>query len=187
MPGESLFPEELIRAVYPQLRETARRLLRSERNGHTLQPTALVHESFLKLFGKIATASLTPQSFLALAAHQMRQVLVDYARKHKSQKRGGEFSRVPLFDIHQSLSGDLDTLADLNEVLERLGRTDPRALVVVELKFFAGFTNDEAAQILNLSDATVESTWQYARLWLFRELKAGKRQFARVNESRLPA
>ncbi len=170
---ESRTEDDLIREVYPQLRETARRLLRSEREGHTLQPTALVHETFLRLFGKIPNTANTPQTLLALAAHQMRHVLIDYARKHKSQKRGGDFSRVPLFDSLRTTDGeDIHALTGLNEALELLGRTDARALAVVELKFFAGFTNEETARILGISDGTVEANWHHARLWLLRELKA---------------
>ncbi len=167
--------EELVREVYPQLREMARRFLRSEREGHTLQPTALVNEAFLKLFGKVPDSAVTPQAFLALSAHQMRQVLVDYARRRNSQKRGGDQTQVPLFDTHATLQGDLDSLTDLNDALERLGKLDGRALTVVELKFFAGFTNEEAAAILGVSDGTVESTWYSARLWLMRELRASNR------------
>ena len=181
--------EELIREVYPQLRETARRLLRAERQGHTLQPTALVHETFLKLFGKVPDTALVPQRFLALAAHQMRQVLIDYARRHNSQKRGSEFSRIPLLDAEVCLPGGFDSLTALNEVLDRLGACDPRSLAVVELKFFAGFTNAESARILGISDGTVEAAWQYARLWLWRELQpAAARLPVRVLEqSRSPA
>ena len=167
--------EELVKELYPQLTEMARRFLRSERDGHTLEPTALVNEAFLKLFGKVPDCALTPTAFLALAAHQMRQVLVDYARKRNSQKRGGDQTQVPLFDTHPSFHVDLDSLTDLNDALERLGKLDARALAVVELKFFAGFTNEESAAILGVSDGTVESTWYSARLWLLRELRAQQR------------
>ena len=170
--------EELVKEVYPQLREMARRFLRSEREGHTLQPTALVNEAFLKLFGKVPDSAVTPQDFLALSAHHMRQVLVDYARKRNSQKRGGDQTQVPLFDTYPTLQSDLDSLTDLNDALERLGKLNGRALSVVELKFFAGFTNEEAAAILGVSDGTVEATWYSARLWLMRELRGSKSQQA---------
>ena len=116
----------------------------------------------------------------------MRNVLVDYARKHNSKKRGGEFSLVPLFDTdaHHCLSLDLDALADLNGLLERLGQFDPRALTVVELKFFAGFTNGEAADILRVSDTTVEAIWSHARLWLLRELRTAQVNAAVVSGNR---
>lgn len=162
--------EELIRSVYPELRELAGRLLRRERDNHTLQRTALVHETFIRLVGKRVNPDLSPHSFLALAAHQMREILVDYGRKHGAKKRGAAFERVPLFDSACSLARDEDGLFALNEALERLGVADKRALAVVELKFFAGFTNAEAAEILGVSDGTVEAIWLHARLWLFREL-----------------
>lgn len=162
--------EELIRTVYPQLRKMAARLLSRERDNHTLQRTALVHEAFIRLFGKRPTKDCFPQSFLGLAAHQMRQILIDYGRKHGAKKRGADFARVPLFDADCRLTRDEDSLLALNEALERLGEMDQRALSVVELKFFGGFTNAESAEILGVSDGTVEATWLHARLWLFREL-----------------
>src|SRR5260370_23271642 len=88
--------ENLIRVVYPELRAMAARLLRRERDDHTLQPTALAHEAFVRLFGERPDKTLSPQTFLAIAAHQMREILIDSGRKHRAQKRGGEFARVPL-------------------------------------------------------------------------------------------
>jgi RNA polymerase sigma-70 factor, ECF subfamily len=170
MPPNPQSAEKLLTAVYPELRMIARRLLSGERAGHTLQPTALVHEGLLRLFGARPSADLSPQSLLALAAGQMRRVLIDYGRKHHSMKRGGEFRRVPLFDIHPGSAIDQDELLTLNEALELLGQMDPRALAVVELKFFAGCTNDETAAILGVSDGTIEAVWLHARLWLYREL-----------------
>src|ERR1700730_14332688 len=107
--------ENLIRAVYPELREMAARLLRRERDGHTLQRTALVHEAFIRLFGRRPDQTLSAQNFLALAANQMRQILIDYGRKHHSQKRGGEFARVPLFEADSSTARDEHSLLALNE------------------------------------------------------------------------
>jgi RNA polymerase sigma-70 factor (ECF subfamily) len=187
LPLEGQTTEELIRQVYPQLRETARWLLRSERVGHTLQPTALVHETFLRMLGKVPAAARTPKAFLALAAHQMRQILIDYGRRRNSQKRGGDWLRVPMLDADTDPPRDTDSFTDLNEALERLGGVDPRALAVVESKFFAGFTNHETAEILGLTEATVEATWHHARLWLLRELKAAsplRLRIAKFNGSR---
>jgi RNA polymerase sigma factor (TIGR02999 family) len=160
-------PENLIKAIYPELREMAARLLRRERDAHTLQRTALVHEAFIRLFGRSPSQVASARDFLALAAHQMRQILIDYGRKHGSVKRGREFERVPLFEGDQGVQADVDQFLSLNEALERLARIDPRALSVVELKFFSGHTNDETAEILGVSDATVEADWQFARSWLF--------------------
>jgi RNA polymerase sigma factor (TIGR02999 family) len=159
--------QDLIRAVYPELREMAAWLLRRERDDHTLQRTALVHEAFIRLFGRSPDQTLSAQNFLALAAHQMRRILIDYGRKRHSQKRGGEFVRVPLFESEPSIVRDEDSLLALNEALDLLGKIDSRALSVVELKFFGGYTNEEAAEILGVSDGTVEGDWQFARSWLF--------------------
>ncbi len=161
----------LLQAVYPDLRKIAGRLLRRERTGHTLQRTALVHETYLRLLGNISLRDYTPESFLALAAHQMRQVLIDYGRKRGAQKRGGELTRVPLLEAEFGFARDEDSVLALNEALERLGQLEPRALAVVELKFFGGCTNAEAAEILTVSEGTVEGVWLHARLWLFRALK----------------
>lgn len=162
--------EQLIRALYPELREMAGRLLRKERGHHTLQRTALAHEAFIRLFGTHPDPSLAPNAFLSLAAHQMRNILIDYGRRRSALKRGGDFVHVPLLQIASPTSTGADVLLSLNEALERLGRLDPRSLSVVELKFFGGFTNPETAGILGVSDTTVESDWQFARSWLFGEL-----------------
>jgi RNA polymerase sigma factor (TIGR02999 family) len=145
----------------------AGRLLRRERGAHTLQRTALVHEAFIRLFGRCPDQSSSTQDFLSLAAHQMRRILIDYGRKHHSQKRGGGFARVPLFDAEPGAAQDEDSLLALDEALNRLGQIDSRGLAVVELKFFGGYTNYEVGEILGVSDGTVESDWQFARSWLF--------------------
>lgn len=162
----------MIRALYPELRRLAGNLLRRERPDHTLQSTALVHELYLRVSQRVQLHDVGSRRFLALAAHEMRQILVDHGRKHRSQKRGGDCARVPLFEIDLGFSPNEDALLDLNEALERLGERDARALAVVELKFFAGFTTAETAAVLAVSDATVENVWQHARLWLFKELTA---------------
>jgi RNA polymerase sigma-70 factor, ECF subfamily len=159
--------EHLIRAVYPELREMASRLLRRERENHTLQRTALVHEAFIRLFGGRPVDGISPQALLARAAHQMRQILIDYGRKHRSQKRGGGWARVPLYEVDPSFTRDEDSLLALNQAVDRLGKLDPRALSTVELKFFCGCSNAQAAEILSVSDGTVEADWQFARSWLF--------------------
>ena len=144
--------------------------MRRERTAHTLQRTALVHEAWLRLLGNVSLRDYTPESFLALAAHQMRQVLIDYGRKRGAQKRGGELTRVPLLEADFAFARDEDSVLALNEALERLGELEPRALAVVELKFFGGCTNGEAAEVLKVSEGTVEAVWLFARLWLYRAL-----------------
>jgi RNA polymerase sigma factor (TIGR02999 family) len=165
--------ETLIQEVYPELREMAARLMRREREDHTLQRTALVHEALIRLFGKGPDHAPSPGSFLAFAAHQMRQILVDHARRHRSLKGGGAYLRVPLLEEHTPAVRDDDSLLALDQALARLGELDPRALSVVELKFYCGFTNQETACVLSTSDSTVEEDWQFARSWLFGELAGG--------------
>jgi RNA polymerase sigma factor (TIGR02999 family) len=164
--------EAFVRAIYPELRDMAARLLRGERDDHTLQRTALAHEAFLRLTRLSPDYKPSAEAFLAMAARQMRHILVDHARKHRSGKRGGSLNRVPLFDEAAIAEWpEQDALLDLDEALNVLGALDSRALSVVELKFFGGFTNLEAARILQTSDSTVETDWQFARSWLYGRLK----------------
>lgn len=163
--------EGLIRSIYPDLRELAGRLLQRERAGHTLQRTALVHEALLHLGMKRFSEVLSAENFLAIAAHQMREILVDYARRRQTRKRGRDFIRVPLFEEECATGRDEDAFLALNEALDRLGAMDARALAVVELRFFQGCTNNETAAILGVSDGTVEADWQFARSWLYGSLR----------------
>lgn len=165
--------EQVIRQVYPQLREMARRLLRHERVDHTLQPTALAHEAFVKLFGEGMDPAVAPAKFLSYAAHQMRRILIDYSRKHGAKKRGGDAVKIPISGTEPDGTPNIDGLLEIDAVLDKLGEVDPRGLQVVELKFFAGFTNEETAAILGVSSTAVDAAWHHARLWLFRELSRG--------------
>ena len=159
---------DLIRAAYPELRVMAGRLMRSERDNHTLQPTALVNEALIRLMG--TTPEMPLGQFLAFASRAMRNVLVDYARAHNSLKRGGEWIRVPINDAEPSWMQDPDSVIELNKALERLGALDPLALSVVELKHFGGFNIEEIMLILGVSERRVKTVWHHARLWLYREL-----------------
>jgi RNA polymerase sigma factor (TIGR02999 family) len=171
--GDGEQQERLIKSLYPELRELAGRLLRGERRNHTFQKTALVHEAYLRMVkGKTALQDLPANEFLALAAHEMRLILIDYGRRRGAKKRGGKFLRVPLFDFEHSFERDEDALLALDEVLNRLEKLDARAVRVVELKYFAGCTNQETAEVLGVSDGTVEALWLHARLWLRRELRS---------------
>ncbi|MBS1825364.1 MAG: sigma-70 family RNA polymerase sigma factor [Acidobacteria bacterium] len=160
-------PEDLIRAVYPELRRMAAMFLRRERPNHTLQRTALVHEALLRVFGRRPMTGVPEQALLALAARQMRQALIDHGRKHRSQKRGSGLGLTGLGSAGNGGMVDQDSLFALNAALEKLGAFDARALSVVELKFFCGFTNEETAQILGVCGSTVETDWQFARAWLY--------------------
>lgn len=159
--------ECLISDFYIELRRIAGRLLRHERQDHTLQKTALVHETFIRLFEKNPEVALSAENFLGLAAHEMRRILVDYSRKHRSIKRGGQLMKVPFIDLDLPSLQDYEQLAVLDEALARLKGLDERACTVVELKYFAGFTCKEVADILGISPAAVEQDWQFARSWLY--------------------
>lgn len=166
-------PDDLIRAVYPELRRLAGALLRGERCNHTLQRTALVHEALIRVFGNRPKPDVPQHMLLALTARHMRQALIDYGRRRRSQKRGGAIVRVPLEEHADGCLGNRDSLLSLNGALETLGAFDSRALSVVELKFFCGFTNEEVSKILGVSDSTVEADWQFARAWLYGVLAGG--------------
>ncbi|HTA68559.1 MAG TPA: sigma-70 family RNA polymerase sigma factor [Bryobacteraceae bacterium] len=164
--------DTLMAAVYSELRQLAHHYLREERSGHTLQATALVHEVYLRLIPQQQANLEDRGRFIGIAAHLMRQVLVDYARGRQREKRGGkDQERVPLDDdvvtIHPSESSRWE---ELDRALERLARLDPRQSQIVELRYFGGLTVEETAQALGISPKTVKRDWSVARAWLRREL-----------------
>jgi len=163
----------LVPLVYQELRRVARARLRAEAPGHILQTTALVHEAYLRLVQLNRMSVRDRAHLLSLAARLMRQVLVDFARKRRTVKRGGDPILVSLSDV--SVPGDapaLDVLA-LDEALGELTTVDPRLSQVVDLKFFAGLTISDAAEALGVSTATVERDWTVARAWLYERLSRG--------------
>lgn len=164
--------EQLAPLIYDELHEIAGRLFRRERAGHTLQPTALVNEAIMRMI-QCPLDATSRSHFMALAARDMRQVLVDYARKHKAAKRGaGAACRV--LDSHDLVTqGDPIEMLALNELLERLGRESERESRVVELRFFGGLTTQEIAHVLGVSERTVRNDWAFARAWLRREWAKG--------------
>jgi len=157
--------------VYGELRQMARRRMRGERPGHTLSPTALVHEAYLKLAGLERIEWRNRAQFFALAAQAMRQVLVDHALRRKARKRGGGQVHVTL---DEGLGGQapppVEEILALDEALKRLEEIDERRARVVVCRFFAGMEVDETAAALGISEATVKRDWSYARAWLNREL-----------------
>jgi RNA polymerase sigma factor (TIGR02999 family) len=161
---------ELFPLVYAELRRIAAREMRRERSGRTLQTTALVHEAYLRLL-KDASLSLDNRAhFLGVAAHAMREILIERARARAAQKRGGGALRVTLDEsVSPAPDVSIDVLA-LDEALQRLARLDNRHAQVVELRYFGGLSVEETAAALNLSPATVKRAWTLARAWLFREL-----------------
>lgn len=165
--------EELLPLVYAELRAVAGAFIRGERQGHTLQPTALVHEAFLRLADKDRMRWQDEHHFIAVAASVMRRVLVDHARRRKTEKRGGDRLRVTYFDT-PLVEGSTDVdLLELDDALNKLATLDERQTQVVELRFFGGLRVEDAARILDVSSRTIEADWSMARAWLRRELMRG--------------
>src|SRR5262245_39814984 len=163
--------ERLIPVVYDELRRIARARLRSEPPGHILQTTALVHEAYLRLVDVDRMNVRNRAHLLALAARLMRQVLVDQARRRRALKRGGDVALVSLSDASVPTEAPgVDVLA-LDAALDELMSLDPRLSRVVELKFFAGLSISEAAEVLGVSTATIERDWTVARAWLYERLR----------------
>jgi RNA polymerase sigma-70 factor, ECF subfamily len=168
--GEPAAADRLMPLVYDELRRRAAAYLRRERHGHTLQPTALVHEAYLRLVDQRRAAWQNRAQFFAVASQMMRRILVDRARARKMAKRSGRWARVTLDDAgHVSRPRDVDVL-DLDAALTQLAEFDPRKSRIAELRFFGGLSLAEAGEVLQLSVATVERDWQAARAWLFKTL-----------------
>jgi RNA polymerase sigma factor (TIGR02999 family) len=169
--GDRAALDRLMPLVYRELRTLAGRTLRHERSGHTLPPTALVHEAYLKLVDQRQVRWHDRAHFFAVAAQIMRRILVDYARRHGAAKRGSGEPRLPLEEADGAAAAApvVDWLA-LDRALDRLGALDARQARIVELRFFGGLTIDETAEVLRVSPATVTNDWSLARGWLYREL-----------------
>jgi RNA polymerase sigma factor (TIGR02999 family) len=171
--GDDIARSRLIDAVYDELRRLARGHLRRERENHSLAPTALVHEAYLKLIDQRHTKWQNRAQFFAIAARIMRRILVDHARSRGAAKRATP-ATVLLDDGGVAAAGvDVDVLA-LDVAMEKLARIDERQSRLVELRFYAGLTVDEIAAALDVAPITVKRDWALARAWLFRELQAGK-------------
>ncbi len=171
--GDADAEARLFPLVYADLRRAAEHLMRRERDGHTLQPTDLVHEGYLKLMGGQVGAAADRQHFVAIAARAMRQVLVDHARKHGSAKRGAGVATVRISNVDAGLDVDMEELVALDDALRRLGEKNPRLPKVVELRFFAGLNEEEIAATLGVTTRTVQRDWATARAWLHKELYPG--------------
>lgn len=172
--GDSGALDALLPAVQDELRRLARSYMRREREGHTLEPTALVNEAYLRLIDQRDVRWASRGHFFAIAAQAMRRVLVDHARGHVAEKRGGGAERVTLSGVPAEGKErvEIDVLW-LNEALERLARLDERQARVVELRYFAGMSVEEVADVLQVSPATVKREWATARLWLAHALTTG--------------
>jgi RNA polymerase sigma-70 factor (ECF subfamily) len=164
-------------SVYAQLRRIAERALQRENPGHSLQPSLLVNDAYLRLLEQRNISPDDRSAVMAAGATIIRRLLVDYARKRKSQKRGGEKGRGK--GLHLSIADNanhLDVL-ELNDALEALGNQRPRAAQVVELKFFGGLTSEEIGEQIGVSLRTVKSDWRFAKAWLYRELGSDQNEF----------
>lgn len=162
--------EALVPIVYEELRQIARSLMRSERAGHTLQTTAVVHEAYLKMADLDSIDWRDRAYFFGAAARIMRRVLIDHARQHGAQKRGGGVSKQPLNGPIAVDLGDVEGLLALDRALTDLERLDERQCRIVEMRHFGGLTVKETAEVLDVSPATVKRDWRFARTWLHRRL-----------------
>jgi len=164
--------QELFEKVYDELKSVARRSMRNERQGHSLYPTDLVHEVYLRLFTDDATVDFRNRAhFFGAVGQAMRRILVDHARRRASGKRGGDRERVRLTLIDAALPENPQDLLALDEALLRLERKDPRAAEVVRLRYFAGLTIDQTADAMQLSSRTVKREWEFARAWLMKQMQ----------------
>jgi RNA polymerase sigma factor (TIGR02999 family) len=172
--GDEAALDRLVPLVEAELRRLARACMGRERKDHTLQPTALVNEAFLRFAGARRVCWQDRAHFMGIAARLMRRVLVDHARSRTYQKRGGGGKRVPLDDIQLAVDPPLD-MVELDRALAAFAQIDARASAVVELRFFGGLTLEETAEVLHVSAETVKRDWRLARLWLLRELSGEER------------
>jgi RNA polymerase sigma-70 factor (ECF subfamily) len=165
---------ELMPLIYAELKRLAGYYLQQERPNHTLQATALVHEAYVRLVGQRQQHWQNKNQFVRVAASIMRRILVDYSRGHDAEKRGGKGGKILLDETRIVLKGRTADIVAVDEVLNRLAKLDPQQADVVELRFFAGLSIEEAAGALGISPATVKRDWNVAKIWLAREMKSNK-------------
>ena len=166
--------DQLIGAVYGELRRLAHHHLRRERPGHTLQTTALVHDAYLQLVDQRRVRWQNRAHFFGIAAHLIRRILVEYARRRSARKRGGDAVRVTIDpEMTASQARDLEVVA-VDDALNALAAIDPQQSRIVELRFFGGLTVEETADVLGISPRTVKREWRMARAWLEREVETGR-------------
>ena len=173
--GDESALEALAPLVYEELRRLASSYMRRERPNHTLQATALVHEAYLRMIDQ-RVAWRNRGHFYAIAAKMMRRILVDHAKRTKAAKRGAGQAPLSLNDAAELGSGSQRQLIALDEALTELARSDPERSQIVELRFFGGLSNEESAEVLGISPATVQRKWTGAKAWLYHELSRGRKQ-----------
>lgn len=171
--GDAQAADKLLPLVYEELRRLAARYMRAESEGHTLQPTALVHEAYLRLVNQADASWQNRAHFFAVAAQAMRNILVDHARGLRAAKRGGGGHKLPLNEAADVAFERGEYVVALDEALSRLAAFDPQQGRVVELRFFGGLTIEETAEVLGISPKTVQRDWLMARAWLHREVTKG--------------
>ena len=173
--GDPKAAEDLFPLVYAELHRLARSYMRRERPDHTLQATALINEAYLRL-AKEDTDWNSREHFIGIAANVMRRVLVDYARAHKAEQRGGGLKRVEMQDDLAISADKLDEVAVIDEALKHLEAHNPRQAKIVELRYFGGLSVESIASLLAISPRSVKRDWSIARVWLFRELQPGGKE-----------
>ena len=169
--GEPKATEELLPLVYEELRKLASYKMAHELVGQTLQPTALVHEAWLRLAGDENQRWQNRGHFFAAAAEAMRRILIDRARRRQRIRHGGGQNRVDIDDVEIAAGADDERLLQIHEALDRLALEDPVKAEVVKMRFFVGMADREVAEVLGLSERTVERHWAFAKLWLFRAIQ----------------
>jgi RNA polymerase sigma factor (TIGR02999 family) len=169
--GDESALQELVPIVHAELRRLAQRKMAGEAPGHTLQPTALVNEAYLRLVNLTQMQWQNRAHFFAMAARLMRRILVDFARSRGYQKRGGDAKQVSFTEALDVAAGQPTDVVALNDALEALARVDERKSQVVELRFFGGLSVEETAEVLNVSRETVKRDWKFSKMWLLRHLR----------------
>lgn len=168
--------EKLLPLVERELHRIAANYMRHESPGHSLQTTELVNEAYLKIVNQKEVQWQNRAHFFAIASQTMRRILVDHARSQRRAKRGGKAVRVNLDDVEILAPGQSEAVILLDELLQRLAAQDPRASRIVEMKFFAGLTAKEIAEVLKISESTVNNDWDFARAWLQRQMSEAQEQ-----------
>lgn len=171
--GDHQAQEKLLPLIYNELRRLAHNFLYRERSGHTLQTTALVHEAYLKLIDQKDARWQNRAHFFAISAQAMRRILIDSARRHTADKRGGKAEKISLEEVAIVGGGPDSNLLALDEALDRLARVDAQQSRIIELRYFGGLTIEETGHVMNLSPATVKREWAMARAWLYEAIAAG--------------
>jgi len=171
--GDESAVDQILPVVYDELRRLAGSYLRRERSDHTLQPTALVHEAYMKLIDQRQVRWQNRAHFFGIAAQVMRRILMDHARKHKADKRGGSADKLPIDEEILVVSTDSsDQLLALDDALHTLAAMDPNKAKIVELRYFGGLSIEETAEVMGVSVPTINRQWRMAKAWLYGQLAA---------------